>query len=983
MLRRLYPIPSVALALAVAATGMLPGDNGRAAEREKPAAPSAQPAASVLDPPGRLQSLDGQWQIAKDPADIGKSNRWYSAEGFPRSDARPILVPGNIYEAWCRYNGVAWYGRRFTPVMSKTDDMRYYLRFGSCEYSCDVWLNGTLLGSHEGASSPFEFDVSGPLRDGENFVAVRVFSPGSALWKGSNYPVAFDMGGLTQHVTLVAQPRVRITDVFVRPDWRTGRAPLEITLENNSGASAAVMLAAALSEHKSGRPVGTVTAKADVPPGQSLHQMTLHAGPPHLWSLEDPFLYTVQVTVNWAGQQDAYAVPHVGFRDFRINEQGYFELNGRRIFPKCTHSNVYDPVSILGTSRDMKYVTPDFARMKDAGFNMFREIMYCALPEQLDRADELGYLIYNEHQAAWMLRDASKFAVDLPGVIRRDRNHPSLVIWGLLNETPAGPVYDAAKAFLPALRKLDDTRLVFLGSGRWDKDSKTGSASNPGSTTWDVDIGDAHLYPTFPTSWGFVTSMANMANDPRPTFVSEGGIGSSYNAYLEKRKLQQAGAPDDAFAWGWINPMIDGLEKIWARHKLHEVYPSIEAMLVDSQKLAARERALWFNILRSNPKVNGYSLTGHSDYWGFAEGVTDTFGEFKADHLAAMQAGWAKLKWCLLLNPMNGYADEPFRVRVALANEDQLAPGDYRARLSISGPSGEVWHKEASITIRGGVNPPLAYAVLDEDVQLAGLTQGQHTLAATLVGVPNASADRLEFTVTDKNKHADLSKTTITVLGVDPVVKDLLRSRGATLRDYVAGQSFDREVLVVGADVAGGAATWRPLYQRIARGAHAVFLAPAALDGGPNQVNKWLAVGKKGTRTKPHEWLYHSDTIAKNHAILNGLPAKVLTPDSYGPLLGGEFFGAVTDPEQTVVMRLYCTMATTWDGLMVGIYRHHAGKFTLNAFDLLGNLGNPAADRMLLNMAAYAATDAAPVQALPADYDAELNALGIVDDTSK
>jgi len=170
--------------------------------------------------------------------------------------------------------------------------------------------------------------------------------------------------------------------------------------------------------------------------------MMLSAGPPHPWSLEDPFLYTVKVTVDWAGQQDAFAVPHVGFRDFRINEHGYFELNGKRIFPKCTHSNVYDPVIILGTSRDMKYVTPDFARMKDAGFNMFREIMYSALPEQLDRADELGYLIYNEHQAAWMLRDASKFAVDLPGVIRRDRNHPSLVIWGLLNETPAGPVYD-------------------------------------------------------------------------------------------------------------------------------------------------------------------------------------------------------------------------------------------------------------------------------------------------------------------------------------------------------------------------------------------------------------------------------------------------------------------------------------------------------------------------------------------------------------
>ena len=149
------------------------------------------------------------------------------------------------------------------------------------------------------------------------------------------------------------------------------------------------------------------------------------------------------------------------------------------------------------------------------------------------------------------------------------------------------------------------------------------------------------------------------------------------------------------------------------------------------------------------------------------------------------------------------------------------------------------------------------------------------------------------------------------------------------------------------------------------------------MGGGPKNLNKWLAVAEKGTRTRPGESLYHSDTIATIHPILKGLPAKVMTPDSYGQLLGGEFFSAVAAPQQSVVVRVYCTTATTWDGLMVGIYRHHAGSFTINAFDLIGNLGNPAADRMLLNMVAYAATEAAPVNPLPAGYDAELNALGI------
>jgi hypothetical protein len=67
------------------------------------------------------------------------------------------------------------------------------------------------------------------------------------------------------------------------------------------------------------------------------------------------------------------------------------------------------------------------------------------------------------------------------------------------------------------------------------------------------------------------------------------------------------------------------------------------------------------------------------------------------------------------------------------------------------------------------------------------------------------------------------------------------------------------------------------------------------------------------------------------------------------------------------------------DGVMLGTYRHHAGHFTINGLNILGNLGNPAADRLLLNLAAEARSDAASVQPLPGDYDAEMASLGIAD----
>jgi hypothetical protein len=180
------------------------------------------------DPAVRVQSLDGQWQIAKDPKNSGRIGKWYTADAFPLPDSRPIQVPGHIYESWrgaefssggwpLGYNGVAWYSRTFAPAMPKAADLRYFLRFGCCEYSCDVWLNGMLLGSYEGASSPFEFDGTDALRPGENFVAVRVFSPGH---HNLGHGVLSSAGGLMQHVTLHAQPNVRIADQIGRASCR-------------------------------------------------------------------------------------------------------------------------------------------------------------------------------------------------------------------------------------------------------------------------------------------------------------------------------------------------------------------------------------------------------------------------------------------------------------------------------------------------------------------------------------------------------------------------------------------------------------------------------------------------------------------------------------------------------------------------------------------------------------------------------------------
>jgi hypothetical protein len=968
---------------------------------------------------GRLQSLDGVWQIAQDQNDQGRAGRWYEPSHFPAAAARAILVPGNINEAWPnpaplfepRAANLDWYMLTFVPKTAAGPGLRSYLRFGAVRYLSEAWLNGRDLGAHEGGEDPFECDVTEALIPGRsNTLIVRVASP--------------YLGGINQHVTLVSQPEVRIIDGFARPDAERKEIRLEVTLENNTGAPASADVTASWGEFKPSHGLGSMSARVAVQPGQSAATLVLPVPQPRLWTFDQPNLYTIGITSRWQGAPSASAAGdeyhfRTGFRDFRITD-GFFHLNGKRVFLKSTHGNWYDPIAIQGTPRTMKYLSKDISQLKKAGFNTMRFIMSAALPEQLDEADELGLMVYSENETSWMLKDPSKYGISLNQVVRRDRNHPSLVMWGLLNETDSQDIYHRARAWLPSLRAIDDTRLVLLSSGRWDNDFRTASASNPGSSAWNVYLGgedpvhptltgtfppeeyvhdatgDFHIYARFPTSWAFAMAYENLARTTKPFFQSETGDGSSYNPLAEKREMGKAGAPATSYAWGgWINPAIKGLQDTWKNYDLAGTYPSMEDMLVDSALSESCQRARTFSIVRSNPKVIGFNLTSLVDCFGVGEGILDSFCEFKPGHLAVLQAGWAPLRWCLLLNPTNIYADQPLRLRVALANEDVLPAGDYPVSLRISGAHGIAWKGWTTVRIEAGAGAPMAYTVFDQDVTLSSPNEGTYELRAELSGRPNAAAGRLQFTVSRPSHSRPMGA--VTVLGLDSRARDFLLRGGATIHDYAEGEKFDREVILVGSSFKGQAAAWRALYARCARGAHVIFLDPKVFVADPKALlgtPRWLALAQKGSLVNEHEWLYHKDVVAKEGPAFERLQTRLMTPDYYeGVLVEAPFFAGVSRPEETEAVAIRCVgiigdkdetssgpgAFNYRDGVMLGTYRHHAGRFTINGFNILGNLGNPAADRLLFNLVNEANADTSSVQSLPEDYEAELTSLGITD----
>ncbi len=961
-----------------------------------------------------IRSLDGTWNIVPDSGDAGLKQEWGRAANFPAQQAKAIEVPGNTYEALPDYNGVAWYLRRFDVKAVPSAGRRSFLRFGAVQYLCRVWINGQEVGGHEGAEGPFELEVTGKLVAGTNAVILRVENPpGPFFGKGGGaVPTAYDMGGINGHVDLAEQPCLRIADVYAKPDPTSGVITVEVTCDN-AGGPATVNLQAAVSERKSRHEQARANLSVPVPAGKSVHHLTLQVKSPHKWDLDDPFLYFVEVRAAANGDEDLHRIERLGFRDFRL-VNGFFTLNGKRIFLKCCHGNRVDPVLAQGVPREssMRWLGVDTAQFKAAGFNMFRAIVANFLPEQLAIADEAGLLMYSEHAGSWNMREKTKFRVELLDLVRRDRHSPSLVIWGLLNETERGGVYETARETLPLLREVDDTRVVFLSSGRQDRDLVTGSASNPGSKTWNVFLGgegptpmpfgthklpdmgtpsadgagDIHVYQTFPTTWNFVNALRVLGEKAaQPIFFSEGGMGSISDPYTEQRKLIEVKAPPYALARKWVGPRIVQWEKLWKDYGLGEVYPDFPAMIADSQRASARERDLMTRAIRANPKFCGYSLTSKEDCWGTGEGIWDTFRAWKAGHQEVITAGWAPTRFCLLVNPTPIASGKPFRLIAALADEDRLPAGPRRVTLRVRDQAGvERWSKTCPLTLGEPGVRPLAVTVLDEDVPALPLAEGRASIEATLDGGPDLPGSRLDVPVYEAARHPRL-KGSVQVIGLAAGAQTLLTACGGRVEDYDPTAATNRLAVVCGPNLPAGwnAQSWRSLYAQVARGAHVVLIGPNVLRGksGPTH---FLPIAQRGKLGTMRDWLYHREFIAKPGPVFEGLPARLLTGEIYSPLLQSvQTISGATAPEATLAMAFYGSGdaggSGAFDGQIIATWRHGAGRITVCTLDVIPQLGAPVADRLFVNLARYAQAGAADLQPLPADHPAQLDQLGIVD----
>ena len=1009
-------------------------------------ASAGQPARGAA--PGTLSvNLDGEWSITTDPENTGRASQWFRRD-LPM--ATRIRVPGIIQEAFPAYHGVAWYERLFTAPINPNLRGRYLLRFGAVDYLADVWVNGIHVGGHEGGETPFVLDVTeaiGPKVD--NRLTVRVLNPGNNPIDGivldetphqhKRIPysagLVSDYGGIIDSVTLLMTPPLRVDDLFVWPQLNTGKIRIQLAASNQTKETLHATFHLGVSANLGGTTLVTSRSERELPPGKTVIEEELHLDNPRPWNLEHPFLYRVTA---WIQAKELGCVHKMsvccGFRDFRV-VKGYFRLNGKRVIVRSSHTLNQSPIGIrIPPTQTRDLLRRDMLYAKASGLNMIRFAVGIADPYQLDLCDEIGIMVYEETFAAdsfYQNEDMIPKTLDsltsakmknqydrgLREMILRDRNHPSIVMWEMLNETSDGPVFRHAVDSLPLVRSLDDTRAVMLSSGRFDGCFSIGSVSNPGSSQWQhlwgkeapgasrgpdwrsagypspAGAGSFHIYPQVPQTPEANRLIRSLGQDTNPVFLAEYGTGSLKDVIQDAKIYEQIGAKKDLEDYAMMRSMADHFTADWERFGMEGVYPFPEDLLRDSQRLMAHWRLLGFNLIRSNPKLCGFNLTGMMDSSTSGGGLWQFWRNWKAGTLDAVQDGCWPLRWCLFVEPSHSYAGRRFDVEAVLANEDVLPSGEYPARFRISGPAGIVWESRAGVKVSrvaNGEEGPLAIAVVRQEIAL-NEPAGVYTFVANLERGGAPLGRSWQFYLSDPTALPQVDQS-VTLWGIDPKVANWLKARNVTCSSFAMSPPNRREIILVGdiSKASSSAAEWIELARRIAGGSVALFLSPEAFRREKDPVG-WLPLTTKGMHpTFPDVSIYHSECVAKNHFIFEGLQARgIMNWDYYGTVIPHSHFQGQDTPDDVVAVSFAVGHGNVRpsgysSGVLAGSYRCSAfpengrlmgaGMFVINAFRILENIDlHPAADRMLLNLINYAAESTnQPIAPLPNNFDMQL-----------
>ncbi|THD79201.1 MAG: glycoside hydrolase family 2 protein [Phenylobacterium sp.] len=441
-----------------------------------------QPAAPRPQGPGERLSLDLGWrfhrgEVAAPPPHTGNQTYAWTKAGaaagaagayFDDRDWRLVDLPhdfvvegpfeetANVAQGY-RPKGVAWYRRSF-HLEAADQGKHLEVQLDGIATTATVWFNGNVVAHNFSGYSSSYIDVTALARYGDqpNVLAVRVDSDTLQGWW-------YEGGGLYRHTWLVKRAPVHIASdgVYAHPRLAADdrwQVPVEVTVRNIGEPPAEAEVTAVLIDPE-GRPVAQGRTRLTVAGlDQGLAKIPLQLDAPRRWSIETPTLYSVRTEVAVAGAVQDAAVTVCGFRTQRFDPDRGFFLNDRpvKIQGVCIHQDHAG----LGVALPDSIIDYRLRRLKAFGCNAIRSSHNAPTRELLDAADRLGFLIMDENRLFDVSPDYLRM---LEWMVRRDRNHPSVILWSVFNEEPlqgSPQGYEMVRRMAHAVKRLDDTRPV-------------------------------------------------------------------------------------------------------------------------------------------------------------------------------------------------------------------------------------------------------------------------------------------------------------------------------------------------------------------------------------------------------------------------------------------------------------------------------------------------------------------------------------------
>jgi beta-galactosidase len=360
------------------------------------------------------------------------------------------------------YQFISTYRKRF-KLPEARDGRRVFIDFDGAMIACEIFLNGHKVGENEGGFTPFSFDVTEALNEtGENLLTVKLDSTERPDIPPYGFVVDYlTFGGIYRDVWLRYVEVCHIKDVFVQPSDVLTDSPsikLNVAINNPENVANALHAKITITSPEKGDFLSETVSL--VPSETGVAEVTLNNLPPiTLWSIENPALYSLQFDLSDGSRRIDVQVIRFGFREAEFRKDGGFYLNGQHL--KLIGLNRHQTYPYIGAAAPARLQRKDADIVKhELGCNIVRTSHYPQSTYFIDRCDEIGLLVFEEIPGWQHIGDEDWQGIslrDVVAMIERDRNHPSIILWGVrINESPDNTSFYTATNALA--HQLDPTR---------------------------------------------------------------------------------------------------------------------------------------------------------------------------------------------------------------------------------------------------------------------------------------------------------------------------------------------------------------------------------------------------------------------------------------------------------------------------------------------------------------------------------------------